>query len=111
MNNESNRPYLVTDVCLVLFLVSPPSPSSLQALCPGSEVTRSDVYHLAVNLMDRFLSYETLKSEKDLYATSAACAMISLKILRAREECLSYDYLRYHFHRVPESRIRVRNTG
>lgn len=79
-----------------------------RALCPGSEVTRSDVYHLAVNLMDRFLSYETLKSEKDLYATSAACAMISLKILRAREECLSYDYLRYHFHRVPESRIRAK---
>jgi hypothetical protein len=79
-----------------------------EALCPGLEVSRSDVYHLAVNLMDRFLSYENVKSEKDLYATSAACAMISLKILRAREECLNYDYLRYHFNRVPEPRIRAK---
>jgi hypothetical protein len=77
-----------------------------KALCPGLEVSRSDVYHLAVNLMDRFLSYENVKSERDLCATSAACAMISLKILRAREECLSYDYLRSHFDRVPESKIR-----
>ena len=61
--------------------------------------------------MDRFLSYENVKSEQDLCATSAGCAMISLKILRAREECLSYDYLRYHFEHVSESRIRVSNVG
>ena len=61
--------------------------------------------------MDRFLSYENVKSENDLYATSAACAMISLKILRAREECLNYDYLRHHFNRVSEPRIRVRRNG
>ena len=86
-------------------LHSPPS----QALCPAGEVNRSDsdVYHLAVNLMDRFLSYESVKSEKDFYATSAASAMISLKIRRAREECLSYEHLRYHFGSVPETRIRV----
>ena len=65
------------------------------------------MYHLAVNLIDRYLSFESIKSEKDFYATSAACAMISLKIRRAREECLSYDHLRYHFGSVSESRIQV----
>lgn len=57
--------------------------------------------------MDRYLSYENVKSERDLCATSAACAMISVKILRAREECLSYDDVQYHFDNVSESRIRV----
>ena len=57
--------------------------------------------------MDRFLSYENVKSHRDLCATSAACAMISLKLLRAREECMNYDYLRSYFDRVPELRIRV----
>lgn len=65
------------------------------------------MYHLAVNLMDRYLSFERIKSEKDFYATSAACAMISLKIRRATEECLNYEHLRYHFCSVSESRIRV----
>ena len=57
--------------------------------------------------MDRFLSYENVKSERDLCATSAACTMMSLKILRAHEECLSYDYLRSHFDGVSECKIRV----
>ena len=69
------------------------------------------MYHLAVNLMDRYLSFESIKSEKDFYATSAACAMISLKIRRATEECLSYEHLRYHFCSVSESRIRVSDRG
>lgn len=58
--------------------------------------------------MDRFLSYEHIKLEEDHWATAAACSMISLKLLRATEECLSYDHLRFHFYRVSESKIRVR---
>ncbi len=33
--------------------------------------------------------------------------MISLKIRRARKECLSYDQLRDHFYGIPERHIRV----
>ena len=98
---ENPEPWNLVEPWVMGFLVYP------QALCPESEASRSDVYHLAVNLLDRYLSYESMESEKEFYATSAACAMISLKIRRAREECLSYEHLRYHFFSVSESRIKV----
>jgi len=70
------------------------------------EPRKSDVYHLAVNLLDRYLSYETVESEREFLAISGASAMISMKIRRARKECLNYDQLRYHFS-ISERSIRV----
>ena len=80
---------------------------SLQALCQAPR--RSDVYHLTVNLLDRYLSYEVVKSEEDFQAIAAGCTMISMKIRRARKECISYDQLRCHFGgNISERKIRVR---
>ena len=75
---------------------------SLQAVCQGPR--GSDVYHLAANLLDRYLLYET--APKDFEGVAGACAMISMKIRRARKECPSYEQLRYYF-RVSERQIRV----
>ena len=80
------------------------SPS--QALCQDAR-QRNDVYQLAVNLFDRYLSRQALVSETELQALTAACAMVSLKIRRARRECLSYYQLLYHFHGVSEKSIMV----
>lgn len=80
------------------------SPPLFQAVC--QEPRKSDVYHLAVNLLDRYLSYETVESEREFLAISGASAMISMKIRRARKECLNYDQLRYHFS-ISERSIRV----
>ena len=84
---------------LSLFLFIVPSTfflsCGMQAVC--QDPRRSDVYHLAVNLLDRYLSYETVKAERDFLAVSGACAMISMKIRGARKECLNYDQLRYYF--------------
>ena len=76
----------------------------LQAVCP--EPRKSDCYHLAVNLMDRYLGYRTPKIE-ELPAIVCACTMISLKLRRATKECLSYHQLRCCFHSISEQNIRV----
>ncbi len=68
------------------------------------------MYHLAVNLLDRYLSYETIKTEEDFLAVAGGCSMISLKIRRARKECLNYDQLRHHFYGISERKIRVSLT-
>ena len=65
------------------------------------------MFHLAVNLMDRYLSQVQLESESDYTATAVACTMISLKIRRARRECLNYDNLKHHFRGTSEKNIRV----
>lgn len=67
----------------------------------------SDVYHLAANLLDRYLLYKTAPP-KDFDGVAGACAMISMKIRRARKECrsLSYERLSYYF-KVSERDIRV----
>ena len=57
--------------------------------------------------MDRYLSYVPAKSEAEYYATAAACTMISLKIRRARRECLNYKHLQAHFSGISETNIRV----
>lgn len=67
----------------------------------------SDVFHLAVNLLDRYHSYVPAKSEAEYRATAGACTMISLKIRRARRECLSYESLKVHFRVIREESIRV----
>lgn len=77
-----------------------------EAVC-HSNPRGSDVYHLAVNLLDRYLSYERIESEKVFHAIAGACAMISMKIRRARKECLNYEQLRYYFHNLSERNIRV----
>lgn len=86
-------------MCYIMFL-------HMQALCQD-EQQRNDVYQLAVNLFDRYLSRRALVSEKELQALTAACAMVSLKIRRARRECLSYYQLLNHFHGVSEKSIMV----
>ena len=80
-----------------------PSPST-QAL---STFPNSDVFHLAVNLMDRYLGYVPAKTEVEYWATAGACTMISLKIRRARRECLNYKHLQAYFCGIPERSIRV----
>jgi len=76
----------------------------MQAVCSP---LNSDVFHLAVNLMDRYLSHVQLESEADYTATAVACTMISHKIRRARRECLNYDNLKHHFRGTSEKNIRV----
>ena len=76
----------------------------MQAICP--EPRKSDCYHLIVNLLDRFLGYREPKIE-ELPMIVTACAMISLKLRRATQECLSYQQLRYYFSNVSEQNIRV----
>lgn len=78
-----------------------------EAVC-HSNPRGSDVYHLAVNLLDRYLSYERIESEKVFHAIAGACAMISMKIRRARKECLNYEQLRYYFHNLSERNIRTK---
>ena len=80
----------------------------LQALFEEGQVQRNDVFQLAINLLDRYLSYETVTVEDELYATAAACVMVSLKIRSARQECLSYKQLTHHFRCVREDTVRVR---
>ena len=80
----------------------------LQALFEEGQVQRNDVFQLAVNLLDRYLSYEKVTMEDELYATAAACVMVSLKIRSARQECLSYKQLMRHFRCVQEDIVRVR---
>lgn len=74
-------------------------------MCQGPRA--SDVYHLAANLLDRYLLYKT-SPQKDFDGVAGACAMISMKIRRARKECrsLSYERLSYYF-KVSERDIRV----
>lgn len=75
--------------------------SIYEALFPNS-----DVFHLAVNLMDRYLSYMPAKSESEYWATAGASTMISMKIRRARRECLNYKHLQAHFSGISERHIR-----
>ena len=57
--------------------------------------------------MDRYLSQVPMKSEADYRATAVACTLISLKIRRARKECLNYQNLKIHFRGTSEKSIRV----
>ncbi len=57
--------------------------------------------------MDRYLSYVPARAESDYWATAGACTMISLKIRRARRECLNYKHLQAHFNGISERNIRV----
>lgn len=77
-----------------------------EAVC--QDASRNDVYQLSVNLLDRYLSYRTVHSERDLRVTAAACTMIAMKIRRAREECLTYHHLCRHFSLVSDDIIKVK---
>lgn len=69
------------------------------------------MFHLAVNLMDRYLGYVPAKNESDYWAAAGACIMISLKIRRAQRECLNYRHLQAHFSGISERNIRVSERG
>lgn len=77
-----------------------------EAVC--QDASRNDVYQLSVNLLDRYLSYHTVRSEQDLRATAAACTMIAMKIRRSREECLSYRHFCRHFSLASEDIIKIK---
>lgn len=57
--------------------------------------------------MDRYLSYAPANPESDSWAIAGACTMISLKIRRAKRECLNYRHLQAHFGGISENNIRV----
>ncbi len=71
-----------------------------QALSRGPR--ESDVYHLAVNLLDRYLSYETIKTEEHFLAVAGGCSMISLKIRRANARTLYRNCCKSHRERLVE---------
>lgn len=81
---------------------------SKQAVCPQPK--KSDAFHLAVNLMDRFLGYKPPSDDEQFRTVACACTMISMKIRRARKECLSNDMLRKHFYGISEKKVKVRES-
>lgn len=83
----------------------PPLALPTQVLCTYHQ--NSDVFHLAVNLLDRYLGYVPARSEGEYWAAAGACTMISLKIRRAQRECLNYRHLQAYFCGVSERNVRV----
>ena len=77
----------------------------LQTICP--EPRKSDAFHLAVNLIDRYLGYNPPSTEGEFKIVACACSMISMKLRRARKECLNYDMIRPHFWDLSELEVEV----
>ncbi len=78
-----------------------------QTIFPEPQPRKSDVFHLAANLIDRYLGYYPPSTEGEFRTVASACTMISVKLRRSREEALSYDSLRPHFYDISEKEVRV----
>ncbi len=96
--------------CIIIFLHVPIQPFFyLQTIFPEPQPRKSDVFHLAANLMDRYLGYYPPSTEGEFRTVASACTMISVKLRRSREETLgfSYESLRPHFYDISEKEVRV----
>ncbi len=94
--------------CIIIFQHVPIQPFFyLQTIFPEPQPRKSDVFHLAANLMDRYLGYYPPSTEGEFRTVASACTMISVKLRRSREETLSYESLRPHFYDISEKEVKV----
>ncbi len=82
----------------------------LQAIFPEPQPRKSDVFHLAANLLDRYLGYYPPSTEGEFRTVAWACTMISGKLRLSREESLEQSCLGHIFYDVSVEDVKVSKT-
>lgn len=80
---------------------------NLQAIFPEPQPRKSDVFHLAANLLDRYLGYHPPSTEGEFRTVAMACTMISVKLRMSREEVFGPSSLQHIFYDVLQNDVIV----